>query len=152
MSSKIQTDISLPCPAEKLLVHRAPMLLIKELTVRENQRAEALASISDAGICTTSDQGLLPEYFIEIMAQTVAAAFGYDALIKNESPTEGYIVGIDKYSLINLPAKRSELGSELRVHVQLEHDLGTVKVITGEVFSNTEKLVTAELKLWKQES
>ena len=131
------------------------MLLIKELTVRENQRAEALASISDAGICTTSDRGLLPEYFIEIIAQTVAAAFGYDALIKNESPTEGYIVGIDRYSLIYLPAKwskiRSELQSELRVHVQLEHDLGTVKVMAGEVFSNTEKLVTAELKLWKQE-
>ncbi len=148
MSSKVQTDISLPCPAEKLLVHRAPMLLIKELTARENNRAEALASISDAGICTTSDQGILPEYYIEIMAQTVAAAFGYDALINNESPTEGYIVGIDKYSLINLPAK----WDELHIHVQLEHDLGTVKVMAGEVFSDTEKLVTAELKVWKKES
>ena len=147
MSQVEHTHINLPCPAEKLLVHRPPMLLIKELTARENHNATALALISEAGNCVSSDRGILAEYFIEIMAQTVAAAFGYDALINGTPPTEGYIVGIDTCTFNSTPEK----WSELVIKTRLEHDLGTVKVLAGEVFSDSEQIIAAELKVWEQE-
>ena len=128
------------------MVHRPPMLLIKELTTRTIQSATALASAADAGACKTIDNGLLPEYFIEIMAQTVAAAFGYDAKIKGVPPKEGYIVGINDFSFTNIPI----IGDTLEINIGLEHDLGSVKVLNADVTADKRKIASAELKVWEQ--
>jgi len=145
MKSNEPNPIALPCPAEKLLVHQPPMLLIRELTARDNHSASALASISDATICNSPKRGILPEYFIEIIAQTVAAAYGFDTIINGIPPREGYIVGIDKFTLKNLP----DSCCELQIHIKLELDLGSVKVMKGDVSSDLEHIASAELKVWE---
>lgn len=145
-SSATRNNSNLPCPAEDLIVHRPPMLLIKELTARTLQNATALASTADAGACITSDHDLLPEYYIEIMAQTVAAAFGYDAKMKGIPPNEGYIVGINNFSFTDVPI----IGDTLEINVGHEDDLGPVKVLSAEVTVDKRKIASAELKVWEQ--
>ena len=147
MSDTSTKNPSLPCPAEKLILHRPPLLLIESLTEREGDSATATATLGSDSIFYTADRGALPEYFIEIMAQTMAAAQGFDALLQNQQSKDHYIVGIETYSLHCNP----DDPLEFQICIKLNLDLGPVKIMEGRVISGSTTIATAELKVWESE-
>lgn len=151
INTKSNSVASLPCPAEKLITHRGPMLLIDELLERQHGHAAASATLDGNNICISRNFGVLPEYFIEILAQTVAAASGYDRLIAEAPPGAGFLVGVDNFSCENFttiftttPAKQQNFTT--RIDTAME--AGAMKIVHGNVFSGDTSVATAELKLW----
>ena len=147
MTPSSQPPVSLPCPAERLLLHRRPMLLIDSLVEREGDRAAAVASITPESICYSSDRGVLPEFFIEIMAQTMAAANGYDALLLDSRPKDGFIVGLDKFTLDSLPTGETEF----LIRIEKTMEFAAMKVMLGQVLCQERTVATVELKVWEQD-
>lgn len=147
MTNETDSNFQLPHPAEKLLIHRPPMLLIDSLLEREGDSASATASICKDDICFDENKGILPEFFIEIMAQTIAAANGYDCLLENNPPRDGFIVGLDNFHFKTIVAdKKSFL-----IKVIQTMELGPVKIMQGEIFSDDLLIATGEIKVWEQE-
>jgi 3-hydroxyacyl-[acyl-carrier-protein] dehydratase len=143
---KNKQPISLPCPAEMLIPHRPPMLLIDSLITRDGDRATALATIPQNSICSDPDRGILPEFLIEIMAQTMAASNGYDIRCENRSPRNGFLVGIDNFQLF----KTTVTGATLRIETLKTYEFGPVKIIEGQVFCDDKVLAVGEIKVWEE--
>ena len=139
-------EIQLPCPAGRLVKHRPPMLLIDDLLLREGDRAAASATIADDCPCLSPHRGLLPEYFIEIIAQTMAAANGYDALCRAEDPADGFIVGIDRFTFSSPPAE----AKTFHIEIAKTMEFGAMKVMEGRVLADAVEIAVVELKVWEQ--
>jgi predicted hotdog family 3-hydroxylacyl-ACP dehydratase len=138
---------SLPCPAENLIIHRGPMLLIDELLERQHSHAVASSTLDKGNICITKKFGVLPEYFIEVLAQTVAAASGYDRLIAEAPPGSGFLVGVENFTcedFTSAPAKPQKFITRILTTMEA----GAMKIVHGEVFAGDISVATAELKLW----
>lgn len=136
----------LPMAAEKLIRHRPPMLLISELTKREGDNATANANLTKESMFHSDKRGILPEYYIEIIAQTMAAANGYDNMVEGKGPMDGFIVGLDNFQF-----KSSNIIKEFTIEIEKTMEFGAMKVLNGEVFANGVSVATAELKVWEQE-
>lgn len=149
MTTTIKTNSnnvpSLPCPAERLISHRGPMLLIEYLLERQHGHAAASSTLDENSICITKNFGVLPEYFIEILAQTVAAASGYDRLMAKAPPGAGFLVGVDNFNYENFtPAKYQKFITRTLTTMEA----GAMRIVHGEVFAGDTSVAAAELKLW----
>jgi 3-hydroxyacyl-[acyl-carrier-protein] dehydratase len=138
---------SLPCPAEFLVPHRPPMLFIDSLIERTEEGATAMLNITETSFYVDPEHGVLPEFFIEIIAQTMAAASGYDALAAGKAPGGGYLVAIDTFKIMEIP----ERNTQLLVETKKTLDFGQVKIIKGRVVSAGKVLAEGELKVWETE-
>lgn len=146
MNQRDGKKLQLPLPARKLLRHRPPMLLIDRLLARDDGRATAAAGISSGGIFCTGNDIVVPEYFIEVIAQTMAAANGYDALVERLVPKAGFIVGIDDFSLHH----RVSAPAEFIIEVATTMEFAAMKVMSGEVLLGQTSIASAEIKVWEQ--
>ena len=72
---------TLPCDAGPLIPHQTPMLLVNRLIKKADDSVEGSESIIEAIVPHTGpflkDGRLLPEYYIEVLAQAVAASDGF---------------------------------------------------------------------------
>ncbi len=133
----------LPMAAKALLIHRPPMLLVAGLTARAGDRATAVATLPVAGVWVADGQ-VLPEYFIELIAQTTALANGYDCWCAGVVPRDGMLVGVDSFTLHPLAA-----AGELRIEIRKVFEFGAVRVIEGEVYAAATLLARGEIKIWE---
>ncbi len=122
----------LPCPAGRLLPHRPPMLLIDQLVERSEDRTTAIATTSlvEKHLFQDPDNKLSPEFFIEIIAQTIAAARGYDGLIDNEQPHSGFLVGLDELVLTDHPIEYSTIQSQIETFFEF----GDITIFQGRLY------------------
>jgi len=141
--------VHLPCAAEKLIVHRHPMLLIDNLVMREDDKAAATATLNSNNLFWCQENGILPEYYIEIMAQTMAAANGFDALSLNCPPNDGFIVGLDAFTF---HGDRKQKIDDLYIFIEKTMEFGSVKIMKGEVTVDSTLISSVELKVWEQNS
>ncbi|MFN2353062.1 MAG: hypothetical protein ABR512_00875 [Desulfopila sp.] len=128
-------------------MHRSPMLLIDELLERRHNHAAASAILDKNNICISGNSGnfeVLPEYFIEILAQTVAAADGYDNLAAEAPPGAGFLVGVEDFTSTPPPAGHQNFIARIAVTMEA----GAMKIVHGEVFAGGTSVARAELKLW----
>jgi predicted hotdog family 3-hydroxylacyl-ACP dehydratase len=135
----------LPLPSEQLLPHRPSMLLVDSLVRRWDESSSAKAVLPTSGICLSRGR-LLPEFFIELVAQAVAMANGYDALCAGIARSNGMLVGVDTFSF---PGK-AVAGSTVRIETEKTFEFGAVKIIHGEVFAGDELLAAGDIKVWEE--
>lgn len=137
-------QIRLPRPAETLLPHRPPMLLAAALVEREGDRTVAEADLPGTGLFV--DNGLVvPEYFIELIAQTAALGNCYDAVNRGEAPRDGMLVGIDAFSWPGRP----QPGSAVRIETDKTFGFGAVKIVHGKVYAGKTLLAEGDIKVWE---
>ena len=87
------------------------------------------------------------EYFIELVAQSMAAVNGYDALIDGEETGRGFLVGIDAFSWQGT----AEPGGLLKIELEKNFEFGPVTVMVGKVLNKAGKvLATGEIKAWEE--
>lgn len=139
--------VDLPCSAELLLIHRPPMLLIDKLIERQGDDATAIATISPESMFLNEKNDILCEYFIEIIAQTMAAANGYDHLVRGTQPKDGFLVGLDKFVFHYLPDNKDTF------HIKTSKTMafGSMQIVQGEVFVGDISVAAGELKVWEQD-
>jgi predicted hotdog family 3-hydroxylacyl-ACP dehydratase len=120
------------------------MLFVDQLVERCGDRAKATAKMPGKGICF--DRGMVfPEFFIEVVAQAMAMANGYDALCAGTGMNDGMLVGIDSFSF-----HRTTLsGTLLRIEIEKLFEFGPVKIIHGEVFDGDLLLAAGDIKVWE---
>ncbi|MGB3223343.1 MAG: ACP dehydratase [Desulforhopalus sp.] len=136
--------IPLPMAALSLLPHRPPMLFVESLVERYDDRSTALAQVPDSGICLCSGR-LLPEFFIELVAQATAMAKGYDALCAGKKMNDGMLVGVDSFSFQGAVKP----GQTVRIETEKTFEFGAVTIIHGEVLAGGELLATGDIKVWE---
>ncbi len=140
----ISPKVKLPAQALPLLPHRPPMLFVECLVQREGDMAVAETTLPTSGIAVQNGQ-LLPEFFIELIAQTAALANGYDLQREGKEPNDGMLVGIDEFSVIQDPP----LGSLVRIETNKTFSFGPVSVISGTVWDGDRKLAEGAIKVWE---
>lgn len=130
--------------AMSLIPHRPPMIFVDHLLKRYDDKAEASAVMPEEGICFDPLQPF-SEVFIEIIAQTMAMANGYDALCAGKKMNDGMIVGVDSFSFYITPAP----GTFLHIIIEKKFEFGPVRIIHGEVFDGDLLLAEGEIKVWE---
>ncbi len=140
----VSVDKTLPMPAIALLPHRPPMLFVDSLLERYGDRAEGTALMPEKGICFDPAH-TFPEFFIEVIAQTMAMANGYDALCDDKDVNDGMLVAIDSFVFQNTAPP----GARLHIIIEKSFEFGAVKIIHGEVFHGNVLLAQGDIKVWE---
>jgi len=135
----------LPCPAQRLVPHRPPMLLVHRLLDKQDDHAAVEAIAPAEGIFVDPIHGLAPEYFVEVIAQAMAAASGFDALEKGAPFSGGFLVGIDECRWYG-PAAGGEI---LRIELEKRFQFDAVTVMEGRVVGRGGCLASATVKVWE---
>lgn len=89
-------------PIERLVPHRAPMLLIDRIVGTAEGEVTAEARTDAASIFAISGKGVPSYVGIEMMAQTVCAYDGLQRLDDGPTPLVGFLLGCRKYT-VRLP-------------------------------------------------
>lgn len=147
MSSSTENSLSLPCGVEHLVPHRAPMLIVRRVLERHGDEALVEAEAPAAGIWVSQGQRLLPEFYVEVIAQAMAAINGYDALRDGHEPGDGFLVGVENFSW-----KRTAVpGEKLLINVMKTFEFGAVRIIKGQVKDGKGEIASGEIKVWQGE-
>jgi len=138
----------LPIAAAELVPHRPPMLLIDRIVVRDREAdtGAVVARLPEEGAFLSADGRILPEYFVEVAAQSMAAVNGYDALCDGEAHGGGYLVGVDEFRWV------AEMvgGGMVTIRVDRQMQVGPISLIAFEVSSPDHRLVAAGvLRTWE---
>ncbi len=141
---------TLPCDAGPLIPHRPPMLLVSRLIEKADDSIEGSVSIIEAVVPRTgpfvdSDR-LLPEYYIEVMAQAIAASDGFPHE-EGKKPATGLLTGIDDFSWTG----NARPGDLLRITVCKTFEFGAAFIIAGSISDASGQIAEGRLKIWKIE-
>ncbi len=141
---------TLPCDAGPLIPHQPPMLLVSRLIEKADDSIEGSESIIEAIVPRTGpfiDNGhLLPEYYVEVMAQAIAASDGFPRE-EGKKPATGLLTGIDTFSW-TASAKPGDL---IRITVCKTFEFGAAFIISGSISDKSGQLAQGQLKIWKVE-
>ncbi len=138
------SKLPLPQPAASLLPHKPPMLLVDTLLQRNETQSEASAILPTTGIFIHSGR-ILPEYFIELIAQTAALGNCYDAVADSKKPRDGMLVGIDAFTWPGKP----QPGTPVSIKTDICFAFGAIKSIHGQVMAGDCLLATGDIKVWE---
>ncbi len=140
----------LPCDAGALIPHEPPMVLLNRLIRKADEDIDGDTSFLDAIVPDAGpfvDSGVvLPEYFVELMAQAVAAVDGYPPK-KGKAPAKGFLAGIDSFSW----SGSARPGDLLKISLQKTFSFGSAFIFTGTVTGPAGELGRGQLKIWKVE-
>lgn len=140
---------SLPFAAIKLVPQRPPMLLVDQLIARDREANSSMvaATVPGSGIFVEQGAGVLPEYFIELIAQAMAAVNGYDGLVDGAETGRGFLVGIEDFRWHGTAVP----GERLRVEMVKKFEFGPVTVMAGMVLNGAGNVLAAgEIKAWEE--
>jgi len=137
---------SLPLPARLLVPHRPPMLIIHQLLERNDDTTLVEAIVPTEGIFLDPQGGLLPEYFVELIAQSIAAINGFDARKESRPPLIGYLVGIDNFSWID----KALPGETLQISLKKTFEFQAVTIMEGRIIGPNGLVACGELKVWEE--
>ena len=140
-------EIALPYPAEFLVPHRPPMFFVRQVIERGKDTGLVDAIVPDYGIFFDKKSGMiLPELYIEIMAQATAAINGWDALNESTEVVRGFIVGMDHIKF-NCHAKP---GETIWVEVVKKLEFGEITILETTLRTNSKTVIQGEIKVWKR--
>lgn len=90
-----------PCipDIERLVPHRAPMLLIDRIVAATDDDVTAEARVDAASVFAVEGEGVPSYVGLEMMAQTVCAYDGLQRFNDRPSPLVGFLLGCRKYTV-----------------------------------------------------
>ena len=141
---------TLPCDAGVLIPHEPPMLLVSKLIKIEDESVEGDVSIIEAEAPETgpfvSNGAILPEYYIEVMAQAIAAKDGFP-MDEGKTPATGLLTGIEDFSW----QTAAKCGEIIRIQVRKTFEFGSAFIIEGTIQGISGEIARGKLKIWKLE-
>ncbi len=150
LNASIQNDAALPCGVEDLMPHRSPMRFISRLLERDRDQdtvlAEAILPGEDSWFWGKT--GLLPEYQVELLAQTMAAGNGFDALQDGVLSTSGFLVGVEDFQWKTWPHPQETV----RIAMRKTFEFGSVTIMHGQIHGAAGLLAEGKVKVWEVDS
>ena len=146
----VKSPFELPDSVEKLIPQREPMLLVSRLLARNKDADYSLveAVIPESGIFIDKENTVAPEFYIELIAQAMAATNGYDMIVEGKDSAIGYLVGIDSFSW-HQPARPGRL---VHINIKKNFEFGPVTLIEGivkDAVSGAE-ICAGALRTWEE--
>jgi len=137
----------LPFPAEIVIPHRPPMLLIDQLLERDREKGSALlkAIVPSNGPFIHNNRPI-DEYFIELCAQATAVVNGYDEWLDDKKSTKGFLVGIEHFNF-NLP-KYLNKNEILYIEIEKKFKFANITVMLCKIYHNKQEIINGNLKVW----
>jgi predicted hotdog family 3-hydroxylacyl-ACP dehydratase len=137
--------VELPLDAELLIPHRRPMQVIDRLNESDGEKAIAETCFDmDSPFVIDSSGKIERLVLIEMVAQTYAAAKGYEDLSGGKKFSQGYLVGISKAVFHG----DSYAGRSLLVKVRTKDSFDDFFITVGEVFQQEKLILEASLTIW----
>lgn len=137
--------MELPLDAEVLIPHRKPLQLIDRLNESDGKTGVAEACFDmDSPFVIDSSGKIERLVLIELVAQTYAAAKGYEDLSCGKKFSQGYLVGISKAVFHG----DAYAGENLLVKVRTKDSFDDFFITAGEVFQQEELILEASLTIW----
>ena len=125
-----------------VIPQREPFIMVDDIIEATPLSCETNFTVEPTNIFLKD--GLLQEpALLENIAQTCAAGFGFVRRTGNEKPGLGFIGGISKVLVHQLPKVFSMINTKVSVIYQLQN----IYLVKGENFCNGEKLLECELKI-----
>ena len=143
----MRTDptMELPLDAEVLIPHRKPMRLIDRLDASDGKSGRAAAHFPADSPFVIDHNGAIERLaLLELVAQTYAAAKGYEDLSDGNDVAQGYLVGISK-AVFHGDAYTDQ---DLLIRIRTEETFDSFYLAAGEVWHHDTLLVEATLKIW----
>jgi predicted hotdog family 3-hydroxylacyl-ACP dehydratase len=137
--------MELPLDAEVLIPHRKPMQVIDRLNESDGKKGVAVACFDmDSPFVIDSSGRIERLVLIELVAQTYAAAKGYEDLSCGKKFSQGYLVGISKAVFHG----DAYAGNNLLIKVRTKDSFDDFFIAVGEVFQQGELILEASLTIW----
>jgi predicted hotdog family 3-hydroxylacyl-ACP dehydratase len=137
--------MELPLDAEVLVPHRKPMRIIDRLNESDGKTGITEACFDmDSPFVIDSGGKVERLILIELVAQSYAAAKGYEDMSCGKKFSQGYLVGISK-AVFHADAYA---GQNLLVKVRTKDSFDDFFIAAGEVFQQEELILEASLTIW----
>lgn len=137
--------MELPLDAERLIPHRRPMQVIDRLNESDGKEGVAETCFDmDSPFVIDSGGKIERLVLIELIAQTYAAAKGYEDLSGGKDFSQGYLVGISKAVFHG----DAYAGRNLLIKVRTKDSFDDFFITAGEVFQQEKLILEASLTIW----
>lgn len=141
---------TLPCEAAPLIPHEPPMLLVHRLLHKADDSVADSESVIEAVVPESGpfvkDGVLLPEYYIEVLAQASAASDGFPPE-RDKKPATGLLTGIDAFTW----TAHAKPGSLIRIAIRKTFEFGSAFILAGVITGESGTIAEGQLKIWKME-
>lgn len=136
--------LSLPCAAQELVPHRAPMCLVDRLVAVSGGTGTVEACLT-ADCPLAGEEGRLEEVaLVELVAQAYACLKGYLDRRDNKPVRQGFLVGIKTFVRLE-PVRTGEL---LRIDIETLAELDDFAVAEGRIWNGGRLVARGEIKIW----
>jgi len=142
--AKRSAIVCLPVPAQKLIPHRGPMLLVDDLDKVADRLVEASVLVRPDSPFV-DDQGELDEaIYMELMAQAAATFNGFGQLGLSGGAQEGFLLGA-KALVVHAKARGND---KLRITAFKHGRFENFGILRCKVYRDQEVLAEGEIKIW----
>lgn len=136
--------VSLPIDVKDIIPQKFSMRLVDRLLKVGERVVEAETVIKPDNIFL-DDNGFLDEaVYVELIAQSFAAGYGFLKLGLNCKKVEGFLLGAKKIKILH----KAKVKDHLKIVVVKQAKYGDFGIVKGEIFRNDELLASGEIKLW----
>ncbi len=130
---------------ENLIPQGYPVIMVHELISSNDDTTISGLHITEHNIFCSNGYFREPG-IIENIAQTAALRSGYDAYIKNETPSVGYIGSVKKLRIFKLP----KYGDLLITKITITGQFDKVLLVAAESKVNDYKVAEGEMNIFLQ--
>jgi predicted hotdog family 3-hydroxylacyl-ACP dehydratase len=138
--------MSLPADTDAYMLHRLPLRLVRQLLCVEDNYAEAEATINVGEVGVDPEGKVEAAVLLELVAQTYAAAHGYQDQLANRPANIGYLAGVGDFEVQCLPSA----GQQLLIKVKSSRLFGDFYLVDGQVFCEGCVVAGGTLRVWVQ--
>jgi predicted hotdog family 3-hydroxylacyl-ACP dehydratase len=138
--------MNLPADAETYMLHRPPLRLIQSLLRVEDDYGEAQTTLHVGDVGVAPDGRIEAAALLEMVAQTYAAARGYQQRQTGQKTELGYLVGASDFRIERRPAA----GESLVIKIKSSCSFGSFYLIDGQVLCDGRVVAGGTLKAWVQ--
>ncbi len=140
----MDTNLKLPMPAEWLVPHRPPFLLVDRLLEFTGQTGVVESVPAPDNLFLDEDGYMEVIAMIEILAQAAAAVKGYSDLKNGRQIRKGFLVDVRNFYF----KERCYKGDIIHVRVEIAKYFSGFSVINGYLESSGKEVASGTLKLW----
>ncbi len=136
--------VSLPLKVSRLIPHEPPMLIVDELIEVSERASVSELEIPEDSILIEEDNKICDVFYLEMIAQSVAALNGFQNMTNGNSSIEGFLLGIKNLEILG----SASVKDKLRVNTYEVAKLDGFAIVRGEIFKGSDLIARGEIKLW----
>ena len=136
----------LPADTEPYMLHRSPLRLVQSLLRVEEGYAEAQTILNTGDVGVGPDGRVEAAVLLETVAQTYAAAQGYQDGASGKPADLGYLVGANDFRI----ERRPPAGQPLLIRIKSSCSFESFYLVEGQVLCEDQVVAGGTLKVWVQ--